>query len=211
MPIEAVIFDVGGVLEINPRTGWQERWAAMLGLDSRELDRRLESTFAAGSVGTIALTDVEREIAVALSLDNTTLDSFMNDLWAEYLGALNEDLAAYFSELRPRYRTGILSNSFVGAREREQALYGFEQMCDVVVYSHEEGLMKPDPLFYRLVCDRLGVRLEESVLLDDVQLCVDGARRVGMKAIRFIDNEQAVRELERLLDRRTGVASRNSA
>jgi hypothetical protein len=36
-------------------------------------------------------------------------------------------------------------NSFVGAREREQALYGFKDMCDVIVYSHEVGWLKPDP------------------------------------------------------------------
>lgn len=28
MAIEAVVFDIGGVLELNPATRWQERWAA---------------------------------------------------------------------------------------------------------------------------------------------------------------------------------------
>lgn len=32
MPIEAVIFDIGGVLEVTPPTGWLERWASRLGL-----------------------------------------------------------------------------------------------------------------------------------------------------------------------------------
>jgi hypothetical protein len=31
----------------------------------------------------------------------------------------------------------------VGAREREQAVYGFEDTCDIVVHPHEEGLKKP--------------------------------------------------------------------
>ncbi|HEY1519004.1 MAG TPA: hypothetical protein VGF91_21415 [Solirubrobacteraceae bacterium] len=69
----------------------------------------------------------------------------MDDIWAEYLGTLNQHIADYFASLRPAYRTSILSNSLVGAREREQAAYGFEDMCDVVVYSHEIGLSKPDP------------------------------------------------------------------
>ena len=79
----------------------------------------------------------------------------MDDAWAEYLGMLNHELAAYFAGLRLRYRTGILSNSVVGAREREQALYGFEDMCDTIVYSHEVGWRKPDPRIYWAVCDRL--------------------------------------------------------
>jgi beta-phosphoglucomutase-like phosphatase (HAD superfamily) len=59
-------------------------------------------------------------------------------------------------------------NSFVGAREREQALYGFKDMCDVIVYSHEVGWLKPDPRVYRVACERLGCAPDEAVLLDDV-------------------------------------------
>jgi epoxide hydrolase-like predicted phosphatase len=200
MAIEAVIFDIGGVLEATPRTGWRERWAADLGLEPEEMARRLDPTFTQGSIGAIELSQVERRIAEALGLDEAGLEAFMGDLWAEYLGTLNEDLASYFGGLRPRYRTGILSNSFAGAREREQAAYGFEDLCDVVVYSHEEGLHKPDPRFYRVVCERLDVVPKEAVFLDDLEMCVEGARVFGMQAIRFIDNDQAMGELETLLN-----------
>jgi putative hydrolase of the HAD superfamily len=69
-------------------------------------------------------------------------------------------------------------------------------MCDVVVYSHEEGMMKPDPRFYAIVCERLGVAPEQTLFLDDRQMCVDGARRVGMTAVRYVDNAQAMAELD---------------
>jgi epoxide hydrolase-like predicted phosphatase len=196
MAIEAVIFDIGGVLEATPSTGWRERWAAHLGLAPEEMARRLDPTFTEGSIGAIDLSQVERRVAEVLGLGPASLEAFMGDLWAEYLGTLNEELAAYFGGLRPRYRTGILSNSFAGAREREQAAYGFEDLCDVVVYSHEEGCRKPDPRFYRIVCERLDVAPDEAVFLDDREMCVGGARALGMKAIRFSDNEQAIRELE---------------
>jgi hypothetical protein len=32
MAIRAVVFDIGGVLEITPRTGWDEKWEARLHL-----------------------------------------------------------------------------------------------------------------------------------------------------------------------------------
>jgi epoxide hydrolase-like predicted phosphatase len=198
--VKAVVFDIGGVLEINPPTGWRERWAERLGLDAGELERRLDPFWEQGSVGALTLAEVERLTARALGLDDATLEAFMDDAWAEYVGTLNEDLAGYFAALRPRYKTGILSNSFVGAREREQA-YGFEDMCDVVVYSHEEGWMKPDPRIYRVVCERLDVSPRDVVFLDDRQACVDGARQVGMTAIRFVDNKQAIAELEDHLNR----------
>jgi putative hydrolase of the HAD superfamily len=197
--IEAVIFDIGGVLELTPPTRWQERWLTTLGLARRELEARLDPIFRGGSIGASTLSEVEESVASALTVGEIDVRNFMDDLWREYLGSLNRPLVDYFARLRPAYRTGILSNSFVGARERERALYGFEQMCDVVVYSHEEGYLKPDSRIYRLACDRLGVTPERCVFLDDTEVCVDGARAVGMCAIRFTGIAQTMRELDRLL------------
>jgi HAD superfamily hydrolase (TIGR01509 family) len=84
----------------------------------------------------------------------------------------------------------------VGAREREEAAYGFDDICDVVVYSHEEGLKKPDRRFYELVCKRLGVGPREAIFLDDTPACVAGAQDAGMTAITFFDNDQATAELD---------------
>jgi putative hydrolase of the HAD superfamily len=195
------VFDVGGVLETTPATGWREAWAERLGIDMVELVRLLESTTRGGDVGTVTLAQIEERTAAVLGLGSSDLWQLMEEIWAEYLGTLNEQLALYFQELRPRYRTGILSNSFVGAREREQAAYGLEDICDVVVYSHEEGCTKPDARAYRTVCERLGVEPYETVFLDDVPKCVEGARAVGMHAVRFVNNRQAITELESVLGR----------
>ena len=106
---------------------------------------------------------------------------------------MNRDLTAYFTALRPRYKTGILSNSFVGAREREQAAYGFADMCDVIVYSHEEGCLKPDPRIYRIVRDRLDVAPAAAVSWDDAHENVEAARAVGMAGITFATNARRSR------------------
>jgi epoxide hydrolase-like predicted phosphatase len=199
MAYEAVIFDIGGVLETNPSTGWERRWAQRLGLAPSELEQRLDSACRGGQLGTRDLTEVERRAAAALKLDDAQLSRLMADLWAEYVGTLNDEVARFFASLRPRYRTGILSNSFVGARERERDAYAFEDMCDAVVYSHEEGVEKPDPRAYAIVCQRLGVAPSRALFLDDVAANVEGARRVGMTAIQFLDTRQAITEVSRRL------------
>jgi epoxide hydrolase-like predicted phosphatase len=197
--IEAVILDIGDVLEMNPRTGWPERWASRLHMDVTSFERCVEEIWAPGSVGTSSLEEIERQTAATLGLDQAALTALMEDAWSEYVGSLNQELADYFVRLRPSYKTGILSNSFVGAREREQEMHHLGDMCDVIVYSHEAGYLKPDPRIYRVVCDRLGVALEAAVLLDDVQKNVDGARAVGMRGITFANNRQAIAELQPLL------------
>ena len=200
MPIRAVVFDIGGVLEVNPRTGWAERWARRLGSEPGAFAARLDAMWAPGTIGAATIEEIEARTAEALDLDDAALAELMDDAWSEYVGTLNEELARWFAGLRPRYRTGILSNSFVGAREREQALYGFEEMCDVIVYSHEVGWMKPDARIYRAVCRQLGVVPEDAVLLDDVPENIEGARAVGMRAVTFTDTEQAIAELAAQLD-----------
>ncbi len=123
----------------------------------------------------------------------------MTDMWAEYLGTLNAELAAYFASLRPARRTGIISNSFVGAREREQERYGFEQMTNVIIYSHEVGLCKPDRRIYELACDRLRVLPEEMIFLDDAEPNVEAADALGINAILFTSTSQAIADIDSLL------------
>jgi putative hydrolase of the HAD superfamily len=98
--------------------------------------------------------------------------------------------------LRGRFRTGILSNSFVGAREREQERYGFGDACDYIVYSHEVGMRKPERRIYELTCEKLGVEPHEMIFLDDVEECVAGAREVGIHGIVYRDNAQAIADVE---------------
>ena len=202
MTIEAVVFDIGGVLERTPRTGWQDRWSARLGLTRAEFDTRMRPIGRAGSLGEIDEPEVERRLADAYGLDDVALAGLTAEMWREYLGTLDQPLATYFASLRGgrvRYRTGILSNSFAGAREREQAAYGFAEMCDVIVYSHEIGVAKPDPCSYALVCERLDVAPGRVVFLDDVVANVEGARAAGMEAIHFTDTAQAIGDLRALL------------
>ena len=196
MAIRAIVFDIGGVLEITPETGWEGKWEADLGLKPGELRERLGTPWRGGSIGTVSEEEVEKSTGEILGLDRAQVDAFMHDLWEEYLGTLNVELAAYFASLRTRYKTAILSNSFVGAREKEQERYGFGDMCDLIVYSHEVGMKKPDRHIYELTCERLGVQPSEVIFLDDVEAAVSAAREVGIHGILFKDNAQAIAEIE---------------
>jgi putative hydrolase of the HAD superfamily len=93
-----------------------------------------------------------------------------------------------------------LSNSFLGVREKEQTAYGFEDLVDVLIYSHEVGLAKPDPAIYGLTCERLGLKPEEIIFVDDVVGHIEGARAFGMRGVIFKDNAQAIGEIEELIE-----------
>jgi putative hydrolase of the HAD superfamily len=197
--ITAVVLDIGGVLEWTPPTGHVERWESSLGLPPGGLHRTMDDVWRGGRLGTLTEAQVEAAFADRLGLSPADLGAFMTGFWDEYLGTPNTELIDWFGRLRRRCRTGIVSNSFVGAREREQERYGFADLTEVLVYSHEVGVAKPDPAIYELVCRRLGVAPEEAVFLDDKPGAVEGAEAVGMTGVLFRDNEQAVAAIEALL------------
>jgi epoxide hydrolase-like predicted phosphatase len=199
MSIQAVVFDIGGVLEITPDLGVTGRWESRLGLGPGELNARMGDVWEGGSIGTISEPDVHRAVTERLGLDERQLTEFMADIWREYLGTANTELIEYARRLRPRYRTGILSNSFVGATEREHAAYGFGDLVDEIIYSHESGMSKPDPRIYAHACERLGVEPAQIAFLDNYQPYVEGARQAGIHAILYEDNAQAIRDIENLL------------
>lgn len=139
---------------------------------------------------------VRAEIGARLGLDTPLVESFMADLWTEYLGTPNTELIEYIRGLRSRCRLGILSNSFVGAREVETAAYGFDELVEQIVYSHEIGVSKPDPRAFGTACARLQVRAEDCLFIDDYDVNVEAARTAGMAAHLFDGNEQTIARIE---------------
>ncbi|MGZ4472865.1 MAG: HAD family hydrolase [Nocardioidaceae bacterium] len=205
MPVRALVFDVGGVLEVVdddawPQT-WVHRWRTHVGLTEAAFAEAMAAHEPLGDMATGQATEAEFRAlyAAVLGLDDATADRMMREMWDAYCGRLDEPLCAFVATLRPSYITAILSNSADGARREEQARYGFEQLVDLVLYSHEVGVAKPDPAVYALTCERLGVRPEEVLLLDDVPANVEAARELGWHALLHTDTARSVREITALL------------
>ncbi|HEY2507001.1 MAG TPA: HAD-IA family hydrolase [Streptosporangiaceae bacterium] len=199
MAIEAVVFDIGGVLCATPDLGVTTAWEHRLGLRAGEINERMSDVWQAGSLGAISEAAVHQAAGDRLGLARPERADFMADIWREYLGTANPELISYAGRLRPRFRTGILSNSFIGAREREQAAYGFEDLVNVIIYSHESGVAKPDTRSYALACERLRVAPAQTVFVDDLDACVAGARRAGLHPVQYQDNAQVIAAIETLL------------
>ncbi|MFB6716452.1 HAD family hydrolase [Streptomyces sp. NPDC056237] len=199
MELCCVVLDIGGVLEMTPATGWEGAWERRLGLPPGAVHERLGDVWEAGSVGTVGESGVRARVAADLGLDPVQTEAFMADLWDEYLGSPNEELIDYVRTLASRCRLGILSNSFVGAREREEKRYGFGALVHDIVYSHEIGILKPAAGAFELTCARLGVRPADCLFIDDVVVNVTAARAVGIRGLLFESNAETIGAVERHL------------
>jgi epoxide hydrolase-like predicted phosphatase len=214
MTIRAVICDIGGVLElgrdgVEPMLASQamiDAWEKRLGLADGELgarlaamNRRLADSERCGSLGQISEKEYEQELANSTGMGDDELALFIQEQWDLYLGELNSELAGFLAALRPRYRTALLSNSFVGAREREEERYRFSEIADLIIYSHEVGIAKPDRRIYEIACDKAGVAPQDCIFLDDAPVNCVAAFDFGMHTVLFRNNAQSIEELMSLL------------
>jgi HAD superfamily hydrolase (TIGR01509 family) len=203
--IRAVAFDLGGVLEeVGGADQFVAQWQRRLGIGEeqlRQLRWPLTRSDPGDRVKTGAVSEEQyRQLCLsAFGLAGADADEFMAALWDWYSGELDVALAAYAAALRPRYRTGILSNSMAGARREEQARFGFAELVDVIVYSDEVGLAKPDRRVYSLLCADLGVAPAELVFLDNRPPNVEAACQLGIHGLLHVSTPASIAAMESLL------------
>jgi epoxide hydrolase-like predicted phosphatase len=201
MPVRAVAFDIGGVLEVPTDTDLEGRWEQRLGLRPGEFFQRLRRSGLGrdANLGRVSEAEFAQALGRLYGLAQLTTEELLVDLWGWYVGELNAEMADYFQRLRPRYRTAILSNAAAGGRREEERRYGFAAMADVLVYSYEVGIEKPDRRIYEITCQLLGVHPGEVVFLDDFEANVVAARQAGMRAVLFQSTAQAITDVEACL------------
>lgn len=105
----------------------------------------------------------------------------------------------YAAQLRASYKTALLSNVSPGGLARRFQPGELEQSFDLVVTSGEVGYAKPEPRAYELTAERLGVRLDACVMIDDRETYCLGAQGVGMRAIQYADFNSMKESLTALL------------
>lgn len=194
MTIQAVFFDIGGVLvrteDLEPRRRWERR----LNLPEWGLERLVHNSPAAQRA-TIGTATIEEAWAEAHRLLNEhalahyaspLTPAEMALLRAEFYAGDRADgaLLAFIAGLRPRYRTGVISNAWPNARAAWRGLID-EATFDVLVFSAEAHCRKPDPAIYHLALNALNVPASAAVFVDDVLDNVRTAEALGMTAIHF--------------------------
>jgi len=200
--IQAVMFDFGGVISSSPFEAFEH------------LEHELK--LPRGFIRKVNATDPDNNAWARLERGEVGVDEF-GDLWAEEalrLGGHDIDgrlvLERLAGEIRPKmveairrcgaaFKTACLTNNFVRAEaELSSEVSSVYALFDAVLESRVLGVRKPDPRFYELACETLGVEPSESVFLDDLGINLKPARALGMHTIKVTDPNQALAELGRI-------------
>jgi HAD superfamily hydrolase (TIGR01509 family) len=188
--IKAVIFDCFGVLI----TDALEAMVAEIRETKPNESREIVSILMAASKGQISRQHASEAVSTIFGM---TMDEYINRV--QNAEVKNIELLEYITELRGTYKTALLSNVSIGGLDARFDKQELARCFDEVVASGDIGFAKPEPEAYEIAADRLGVRLEECVFIDDREEYCEGARSVGMQAIRYQGFEGMKRELEAML------------
>ncbi len=201
--IRAVLFDFGGVILSSPFEAFNV-YEAEAGLETDTI-RRLNATnpdtnawarFERGELDPTGFVTVFEAEAADQGHDvdaRRVLDALKGHVRPEMVVALQR--------CGERLKTAMLTNNFrdpAGGSSHDPAseLGAIFEMFDEIVESSVVGVRKPEPRFYEIACERLGVEPAECVFLDDLGVNLKPARAMGMTTIKVVDPVVALGELE---------------
>jgi epoxide hydrolase-like predicted phosphatase len=200
MNIQAILFDIGGVLVRTMDRAPRQALAEHLGTTAQAL----EALVFGGEVGRraqLGLVDESEQWAYACRQVGWPLER-VEEFRQQFFGGdrLDTELVEYIRRLHQAYKTGIISNAMSGTRTWIEGPWEMGTLFDAIVLSGEVGVMKPDPHIYQIALERLDVQPEQVVFIDDFQHNIDGALAAGMHGIHFCSTEQLRADLEELLN-----------
>lgn len=137
-------------------------------------------------------------VARCAELLGTSVDQLRDALYGQWVR--NVPLAEYLQTLRPDYKVALLSNISTGTIDQLITREEQAQWFDTTVLSGEVHMTKPAPEIFTYTVEQLGLAPEECVMIDDRAENCEGASRAGLQVIRFASNDQAISELQRLLN-----------
>ncbi|HEY0390186.1 MAG TPA: HAD family phosphatase [Solirubrobacterales bacterium] len=206
--IEAIVCDFGGVLTtplIESFMAFQDQ----TGITTETLGKAMQAATEAN--GDNPLFEMERgEITEVAFLEKLT------DRLEPLLGhrpEMHRFKEIYFEALEPNpemielmralkdegYRMAMLTNNVREWEPLWRAMLPVDEIFETVVDSGFVGCRKPESRIYELTLERIGQPAETCLFVDDVLVNIEGARRAGLNAVHFQENEQAIAEIRAAL------------
>jgi FMN phosphatase YigB (HAD superfamily) len=181
-PIEALVFDLGGVIVDHDNAVMHRRLASRCrnGWTPGQIDTATgDNRWATGR----PVVELHEELTRQAGYDGDW-ETFVDD-WCCHL-VLNPSMLAFVDALAARRQVMIFSNTNrehweFGVKASGGRLAAFDP-----VLSYEIGHAKPSLRSFEIVAEIAGVRPSSLLFFDDVAANVDGARAAGFQAEVFV-------------------------
>jgi putative hydrolase of the HAD superfamily len=198
LPIQAIFWDVGGVLLTN---AWDrtQRMAALehFHLDEEEFHDRHEMVVSSFERGKISLDEY---------LDRTVFyrtRPFTREAFTDFMFLLSQPMPEVLDFAQLLARSGKYFMGTINNESRELNLYriekyGLRKIFRLFVSSCFVGLRKPERDIYRLALETTQIPAGACCFIDDRSLNLEIAAKLGMQTIEMRTVKQLRSDLEKL-------------
>jgi putative hydrolase of the HAD superfamily len=206
--IRAIVSDLGGVLTA-PLLDAFAQLGERGGISMEQLGKAMQRLAEAD--GEFPLFALERgqmseaeflaRLGAALR-EETGRDIELEGFGDRYFAGLdpNEEMLALMRSLRERgYRMALLTNNVREWQPLWRSKFGIDELFEVVIDSGFVGARKPEPEIYDLTLRELDLPAPACLFVDDLEVNCEAAAALGMEAVWFRSNEQAIADIEAAL------------
>jgi putative hydrolase of the HAD superfamily len=210
MTIKTIIFDFGGVITNSPIEGFK------LLEEKHGYDKGIITNINMNNPDNNAWAKSERgEIDI-----NTFLDEFekealsighkinAKEILQQLYGSLRENMINKIKLLSTskKYKLICLTNVLKGVdiftpKERVEAVKNVMSYFDIIYESYKLNMRKPEARIYQYILKELNIEPQETVFLDDLGMNLKSARQLGINTIKVIEPNDAIYELDQILER----------
>jgi putative hydrolase of the HAD superfamily len=112
----------------------------------------------------------------------------------------NEPMIELMRELKASgLRMAMLTNNVREWEPLWRSMLPVDEIFETVVDSGFVGCRKPEARIYEMTLERLGLPAAACLFIDDLEPNIEGARALGLNAVHFRDNAQAIPEIRAAL------------
>lgn len=197
--IKAVVFDFGGVIELDGGGNLRRDIAEYMGVPYAEFVNAYFQHNHLVNVQNLKWEDVILKVVSIFTKSKEKTDGVKEIVRIRALDRnINTALLSYFPQLKKLgLKTGIFSNSNSILRGRLKEL-GLLELADVLVISGEIGFQKPHKEAFQVLFEKLELKPEEVVFIDDTPRSLEKADEIGYIPVLFKNNEQLKVDLKNL-------------
>jgi putative hydrolase of the HAD superfamily len=209
LTVQTVISDFGGVLT-SPLLGSFVAFQDETDISMENLGTAMQRISERD--GSHPLFDLEKGLISEADFLNRVADELeaeighrpnMHSFTEIYFNALepNAPMVDLMRELQGRgLRMALLTNNVREWESRWRTMVPIDEIFELVVDSAFVGCRKPEARIYEILLERLGVEAQGCLFVDDVEVNCEAARELGMTAVHFRENEQAIAEVRAAVD-----------
>jgi len=198
--IKAVIWDLSGVVLLTIKGTFNSLLAERLGAPLKDIERIMsleendlwdmdeidDDTFYTFLLNELNMPMEKKSILIKFAFDDFYID---------------QEMLAYIKKIRKSFTTALLTNFPAHVHDSMKTDWIVDGAFDHMIASCDVKLVKPDPAIYKLTLARVGCLAEESVFIDDREINVKAAEKLGINGIVYQSRSQTINDLEAILQR----------